>query len=277
MIAFRPLLLLLIPTLALIRDPRPALGAEAVRIGFEDLSKRVLEHNQHVEAGQSLLSAAEASRGHLARSYLPRVTATGGYEAFRHGALGRMAQPYGELSATVSLFRGGRDMLEERARSGRVELAGAEAQQILLEELTKARKEFWSLVYQREVVAYLKDAVAQNERNLASARKRYRAGIGTETDRSEFEISGVQLAQDLARLELSIARSQRNLGALIGLPTETLIETESAIDHEHSDEIFSARLDTASHREVRAVAARAWLSTLPARGNRWFRAREGRP
>ncbi|NDD65196.1 MAG: TolC family protein, partial [Acidobacteria bacterium] len=121
--------------------------------------------------------------------------------------------------------------------------------------VSKARRAYWELVYQREVVELLVDAQEQNESNLVAARKRIAAGLATETDRIEFEMYRVGVEQDLARMRLGSANSQRTLSILLGHSENTLIQTDTKIPHQHDDALLSAKFNAGSHRDVRATQA----------------------
>jgi outer membrane protein TolC len=230
-------------------------------VDFDDLPRLVMEKNQHVSGAQLRSEASERLTGHLLRSYLPSLEGQIGFESYRTGSQPQGNQPFGGIGARLNLFRGGRDWLEEKARGAQAQQAQAALEQRKLEELTKARRTYWELVYQRELLDLVEEALRQNQANLASANKRIQAGLATETDRIEFEMYGVQLEQDRARLTLGSANSQRMLNVLIGRPEHSLIETVAAIPHQHDDAILATSLDAKTHRDVRALVAESDAAT----------------
>lgn len=248
-----------------------ARASAPVALSVDDLPKLVGSKNKHVSAAKSLLQGSERRTGYLLRSYLPNVKVEAGGESFQTGPFSIRSQPYGDLEGRINLFRGGRDALEEDVRQGQVKVADSEARQTYFSELTEARKAFWHLLYQREVLKLLKAALEQNEKNLAAALKRIRGGLATATDRIEFEINRVQLGQDIARLELEITNAQRKLSALLSMPLDTAFETADTVPHEHDDAILRASLNIETHRDVTALKAnQTVLESQKSQAYRWW-------
>ncbi len=246
-------------------------AAESIKVSFDDLPKIVSERNQHVNAARFILKSSEALTGHLARSTLPTLEAHVGAESFRTGPYPATSEPYSGAEIRWNLFRGGRDVLEEQAREAQVLGSQASFERVKLEELSKARRAFWELVYQREVAAFLSEALQQNEANLAAAKKRVNAGLATDTDRIEFEIHQIQLEQDLAKMRLGSENSQRTLSILLGRSEDTTINTEVQIPHHHDDELLNVKFDASAHREVRTTQADSEVAQNQKRqANRWW-------
>lgn len=246
-------------------------GAEPLRVEFDDLTRIVDSQNQHVSGARLRTEATEKLTGYLARSYLPVLDAHIGGESFKTGPFSSRTEPFGAVEARLNLFRGGRDYLEERARQAQSDAGRAGFQQTRLEELTKARRAYWTLVNQRELIVLLEDALRQNEANLASGNKRIKAGLATETDRIEFEMYGVQLQQDLARMRLGSANSQRALSVLLGKPENTQIETITSVPHQHDDALLTASLQPGLHRDVQALTANEEAArSQTAQAYRWW-------
>ena len=213
--------------------------AETVSLKSEDISRLVKERNQHALGAQLLKESAEAGRGHLKRSFLPRFAVALGSERYRTGTQTERSDPYGLLSAKVNVFRGGRDRLEDDVFELRARATAAETEKVLRGEIREARARFWNLVSQREIIRLLEEATEENQKNLSSAQGRIRAGAATETDRIEFEMHGIELEQDLARLRLASEVTERELSVLLGFPEDTRVQTLASIGHEHKDELLS--------------------------------------
>ena len=250
------------------------LGAESKNVfelKFDDLPRLIQEHNKHVEGAKFFVHAADARTGFMRRSYLPKLNLLGGYETFQTGPYGQSSQPYGAIEARVNLFRGGRDALEENAREGQLGVSEAEFEQAYVKELTEARRAYWNIVFQRVMLSILKDAISQNERNLAAASRRISAGISTATDRLEFEMYRIQLEQDSTRLTLEASNSERTLNVLLGLAEGTSLDVTSDLPHEHDDALLRISLDTKSHRDVRALRGNEEISQArKAQAYRWW-------
>lgn len=248
-----------------------AVAAESVQVSFDELPKLVTERNQHVKGAESFALAAESQTGHLVRSYLPNLEAHVGGERFNTGSFPTKSQPYGAIEARVNVFRGGRDSLESQIRNEQVDQSRASFQQAYSEELTKARRAFWTMVYQRELVSLISDAIKQNEQNLSGATRKIKAGLATETDRLEFDMYRVQLEQDFARAALGVSNSQRTLNVLIGNADDTRVETVESIPHQHDDALLKAELNTDHHRDVRSLSANQSVAELQkSQAYRWW-------
>jgi len=245
--------------------------AASQKITFEELPRLIEERNQHVQAASLSRDAAKASTGHLTRSYLPTLQAGVGGERFASGLLGQKGQPKGGIEARLNLFRSGKDRLEEDYLESQVTGKEAQRDQVYLDELTQARRSYWTIVYERELIEFLQEAITQNDRNLAAALRRIKSGIATDTDRIEFEMNGLQLKQDLARARLGNRNSQRTLSVLLGLAEDTEFETEMAVPHLHDDKLVAETFEATSHRDVRsALADKQSLELQSSRAGRWW-------
>ncbi len=263
---------------------------QSVTLNFDSLPSLVAEKNNHAKGAELVAQAAEKQTGHLVRSYLPTVELKAGAEQFTTGQEGSRTEPFGGIEAKINLFRSGNDLLENKIRKEELKLAQAQASATYREELKKVRKAYWTLVFQRELISLLEQSIKENDRNLVSANKRIRAGIATESDRIEFEMSRVELEQDISRLKLSNENIQRELATLLGYPSQTKFDSLLTVTHEHDDEVFKAVLKTEDHPQLipsrtqasiaslkKSQARRAWLPRLDLFGTHFlytFRERE---
>lgn len=209
-------------------------SAEGREVRYEDLARWLPEQNGQVAGALREAEAADVETGHLLRSFLPRVGAELGWENFRTGPYDFQSQPTASLGASLNLFRGGRDALEHQLRGEKSELAKVDAQRKLRTELRLVRRDYWDLIYLQESIRLVKDAIEQNAKNLAAAKRRVGAGMGAETDRYEFEIYQTQLEQELARLELQQKSAERKLGVALGVPVEERLQVVEP-PHEHGE------------------------------------------
>ena len=240
-------------------------------LSFDDLPKLVYERNDHAKAAQLHFEASRNREGYLGRSYLPHVEVGGGAEYFRTGDYSSTGQPFADVTAKVNIFRSGKDGLEESIREYQTQIARAEADTTVLAELTKARRLYWTLVYQREIEGLIEDAMKRNSDSLASTQKRLSAGMGTDTDRIEFEIQKTNLEQDLARVKLEKRNSERKLNVLLGLDSETALLIDGRVPHEHTDRLINEALHIDQHRESRMLAAQKEVSDLSRQiDSRWW-------
>lgn len=198
--------------------------------------KRLLEaKNPAVEASRLVKDAAEEREGYFLRSFLPSVEAYGGKEKFRIGEGGRQSQPTYGAEARVNLFRGGKDLLESRARDLETEKREFQTQRVLSEEIEKARALYWQIIYTKEKIALLKVTLDVNKQNLESAQRRIRSGVATDSDRFEFEMKDVDLRRELAKDEVELATRTRFLLLALGLKGGSA-EFSEGLGHDHEYE-----------------------------------------
>lgn len=241
--------------------PSVALGdsSNEYALNFSDLPSIIDQTNQHVSGARAKRQGTNELTGYLTRSYLPHLSTQLGAEHFNSGPHPWKTQPYASIETRINLYRGGRDALEDDVRRAAAENSQADFERTRLEELTKARHAFWQLVYERELISLLNEAIKQNELNLIAANKRIRAGLATSTDRIEFEMYSIQLKQDLSRMSLGSANSQRTLNVLLGKPQSASIITPSVVPHDHKEAEASPLLKTElsidQHRDVKALIA----------------------
>lgn len=222
---------------------------------FEDLPLLIKGKNKRAQAAALDVSAADMRLGYFRRSFLPRFEATGGFEKYETGPYASQADPFYFIRGSINLYRGGRDRLEDKARLAEKEVMSVTNQQTYQGELFQARSLYWGLVYLNELKGLYNQTISQNSRNLGQANKLIASGLSTKVDRLEFEISGTQLTQDLARIEVDISNHHRQIAALIGRPPETIFVTDNRILHDHESPTVNETLDFATYRDVRREKA----------------------
>lgn len=255
--------------------PAQRAAADTLNLAFEDLPRLVAENNRNVRAVRQAAEAARGRTGFAQRSFLPHLAAEAGQETFKTGVYDQRSQPYGGVEASLNLFRGGRDSLEENVREGQAKLAETLAKKLQIEELAKARKIYWRLAMNGELIASLEDAKARNEKVLESAQRRINRGLTTDTDRLEFEMYGLELQEEIESLTHEMLLLELELAPVLGQLEGTRFATVKAIPHQHDDELLSQEPqpgnmpDVATAREQASLAkfqgslaARGWTPAL---------------
>lgn len=236
--------------------------AETLKVNFDDLPKLVSEKNEHSKGAKEIAESAEERTDYLLRSYLPTVEAKVGQENFKTGSLAERSEPYGGVEARINVFNSGRDSLENQIRKEEHKAATATATHTYREELTKVRKVYWELVYQKEIIKLLQDAIKDNDKNLGAANTRIKAGIASQTDRLEFEMAKVELEQDLARAKLQQQNFERDFRALLNLSADTGIETVDFVNHQHEDGILKSAFDATKDPSIQTEQVQAKTAEL---------------
>ena len=245
--------------------------AEVIALNFEDLPKLLLERNQNIQGSQLTVQASEKRTGHLVRSYLPTLLFDAGGEHFQTGSYPIRTEPYAFLETRLNVFRGGKDALEENIRQSYVRLTHAQAQRTLIEELTDARKIFWHLIFQREIVQILKEALNENEKNLASAKRRTQRGLTSDTDQLDFEINRDVLNEEIGSLEHDVELTQIKLRSFFSWSDEKIIQTLNHIPHDHDEALLKMEIPAESNPEVSWMKANSEISLNQGnQANRWW-------
>lgn len=197
------------------------------KINFEDLPKLVSEKNENVEAAKLHMNAQEFRRGRLARSLLPQISAVAGSEQFKLDNVDAKSQEYWRLEASINLYKGGRDQIEDKIRDSVFELSQKSFQGEFRNELKEARKAYWQLVALNQLIEDRKDELKKNEQSLKSARRRSGAGLATNADAAQFELHKIVLEKELIKLELKKDVSQNQLSVALTIDEHASLEVPS--------------------------------------------------
>jgi len=187
------------------------------QISFADLKRMISEKNENVKASRVMIESSQARTGHLARSFLPQVSASVGEESLKVTSQPDQNERFWRIGAHVNLYRGGRDKIEEQIRKDGVEASRIESGRDSAFELKKAQDAYWNILVQSKLLAYREEELKQNEENIRSASRRAGAGVSTNADKVQFELNRADLEQaiETLRLELDFAKSQ--LALVLGL------------------------------------------------------------
>jgi outer membrane protein len=254
----------------------PSIGS-AVEISFESVRKYVLENNDRVKVHRKLAEAAKERQGHLLRSYLPRVKGHIGYEDFDVGTSISESQPFYGMEASINLFNGGRDLLEDEVRKLKFERREIESLVVVATEVVMAREIFWNLLHDRETLRLISEMQTINQANSIEARRRIRSGLATKSDQLEFTMKALSLKKEKLELESQLETSTRKLAILTGFnPDENIVlkgrlthkdEWEQELKHSHEEHEFFVKPYELRRQEAEMISekkARAWLPQLEA-------------
>lgn len=232
----------------------------AVIINPDDLPRLIRENNRTSRAAELSVSAAENRTGFLLRSFLPKISASAGYENFKSDNLAKDSRPFGEIEAKVNVFRFGRDSLEERSRRALLEVEKAQKQLTDSQILSVARKLYWKLVAEREIVTVLKEGIKANEARLRAATTRAERGITTTTDKLEFQLSGNELKEEMESVEHESLITAIRLRAILGIAENDVIQTPLEVAHDHDDNLLTPQ-DRENSPAIKRQSASAITAT----------------
>jgi outer membrane protein TolC len=246
-------------------------GLSAAPLRYEDLPEIIKGKNGAVESSTQAVEASRLRTGHLTRSLLPHLDVLGGAEHFRTGPYPNDTQPYGGVELFVNVYRGGQDVLEERHREAQLSAAEAEKEKSVRTQLAHARSLYWDLVYERELLALLKEMSRKNAEGAKAAEKRRVRGLVSSTDILAFDLSGHQLKEQIESSDHEIGLIELALRPRLNWGESEKIETPSIIPHEHDESLISAKHDGASHPETGGLLAQAESADAQAsQQGRWW-------
>ncbi len=235
------------------------------------LLRTVTSRNLYV-LGQGKVSEGEAARrGFLRRSFLPSLTLEFGQEKFQTGPYRTYGNPYGMLEARMNLFRGGRDSLESAIRDASAKVAEHQRASALREQLNKARKTQWQIVYNDLLIEILEREKVQNSRIKAQAERRARSGVATRSDNLEFNIYESELNQELESLRHENKILMTGLLPLLGVDSAEDVVLADDIDHEHDDGLLARPFQAKSHPAVSGLESEHEAAQLQRKmAKRWW-------
>lgn len=240
-------------------------------VSYDDLPKLVKERNENVQAAQASLSAQEKRTGHFARSFLPGVSAEVGSESHKAGTDPKAQREYWKIGASMNLFRGGRDHLEEQRRQESVKAAQAESYGEFAKELKEARQAYWKLVAANQLMAQREESLKRNEENLKAAKRRASSGQASSADTLQFELHQTTLKQELKKLSLERDLLRNRLSVAIGWDEHESIEVPSQFPHPSEQSPLPEELQPEKNLDVMQLRAKERVESLAAgRASRWW-------
>jgi outer membrane protein TolC len=191
-------------------------------VSFDQIEEIVRTKNPMVNSMKEKAEAKKSREGHLVRSFLPEVAAEVSHENFKTGLDTEKSQPAWRVEATLNVFRGGADRLEEKARSLETNAADFEAKVSAKDQLQKAYGLYWLLAYKQDVLQTLNSHLEISKKNLSEANRRISSGVATSTDRLEFEMKMSLIKQEVALTEKDIRLLSLELGNILGFTAAVL-------------------------------------------------------
>ncbi len=247
------------------------LKAVTKRIAYDDLSRFVMKKNENVEASKLHVKAQNERTGKLARSFLPQLSAQVGEEQFKAGSESLKQQSNWKVEASLNIYRGGRDSLEDQVRKIDLSLAQTQFAAEYQSELLGARQAFLKALALSKKIENTKEAMEKNEVNIRSARKRAGAGITTAADTAQFELHRSSLNKDLIKLDHEHHATLIQLGVYLGLNEHENIETIGDFPKLTENEIDKVKLNTERQLDVLSYKDAQKISEMRAKQfGRWW-------
>jgi outer membrane protein len=221
-------------------------------VSFEQIENLVKTKNPVVDSMRQKIEAKKSREGHLARSFLPEVAAEVAHENFKTGLDSEKSQPSWRVEASLNVFRGGADSLEEKARSLETNAADLEAKVSTKDQLQRSYDLYWLLAYKQDVLQTLNAHLDLSKKNLAEANRRISSGVATSTDRLEFEMKMSLIKQEVALAEKDVRLLYFELVIILGYTTAFL--PKSTDNHFHDWETSLKTVKAGDLPEVKMTA-----------------------
>jgi outer membrane protein TolC len=219
-----------------------------------------------------LAEAARSREGYLERSFLPRVESFLGTEAFRMGTQPVSAEPIWRVDASVNLYNGGRDTLEEKLRAGFSRALTLDAEKDFAQELLSARKAYFEALSIAQLITIEESLLRLYEQHERRAARKFASGLTTESDMLQFDIAKKKTAQELKKLRghANVVRTQ--LALLTGMQDHTKIEIPQTVEHPAEDDLKDETIHVDQIAEVAAIRERGTLLAMEASRQRasWY-------
>ncbi|MEK2687793.1 TolC family protein [Bdellovibrio sp. GT3] len=201
------------------------------KITFSDLPTLVREKNEKVRASEIAVSAAQMRTGYLHRSFLPGLNLKAGSESATLGSASAEQRNFWGAEATMNIYRGGRDKLEEKIRESKTTQLQAESDRDYHTELRDARKTYWRLVANKNNLVELETALKDNEQNIQSAKRRSGAGVATNADAVQFELEKTLIIQQIKKLRVEQDALSNRLAIAIAYDDHENMELNDSFAH----------------------------------------------
>ncbi len=209
-------------------------GASEISLSEKDLSSYIFKSNYEVRIKNEKLDSLEKNKRSTVQSFLPKISLMAGNENFEYVQRGFRTEPYYGAYAEINIYNGGRDNIGSKLTHLNFQKGKAEAKVLRFEQLEEAKKTFWELVYLLELKEKHHKALKLVVQNRKAAIKRIGAGVGTKSDKYEFDIKRTELEQDLKKANLEIEKEKGMLKILLGLSQEQELRISERLEHDHS-------------------------------------------
>lgn len=217
------------------------------KIRFDDLPNLVLEKNENVEAARLHVKGQKDRTGRKLRSFLPQVSAVAGQEQSKTGSGDATNQEYWKLEATVNLYKGGRDKLEDRIRDSSLNLSQTLLSLEYQKELKEARLAYWKITALTKQIEDRSEALKINESNLKSAKRRAGAGLTTTADAKQFELHRISLEREITKMKLEKDLGLNQLALALALDEHEDIELSSEFPRVTDKDFQSTETSSGQH------------------------------
>lgn len=193
----------------------PSAWADVEVTTWESLLRQADSSHPSLTASRAQAEEAEARRKHSRAAFFPELGVAGGWETYR-STEERFQSGFGFAYGRWNLFKGGRDRYQLLARSAEEELAELRLEITRAEISQKLARHFYQLLYLQESSRLIQQGLELNETLRAMARRKIQAGLTTQADTLEFDLSESRLRADLSLIQEEQAQEEAALHVALG-------------------------------------------------------------
>lgn len=208
--------------------------AKVIVITYDDLPSYVKKSNKKVKSKHLLIKSKKSQTNHLIKSFLPEVSASGGYESFQTGDLDLRTEPKLNLEARVNLFRSGKDILEDKIRRDKYEISKYNLQNEYLRQLLISKELFWESYYFKKKLEAINKISTDLIKLSNQAQKKLKSGLILQSEINAIQIFSDQLQTETILLEEDYEHGLDELKVALGIQLTDKIELRAPKKHQHS-------------------------------------------
>lgn len=225
----------LISLLLLLFGYHSSVQAGDVIIGYDDLARYVKNQNQMVQSKENDVISQKAEIGYLTKSFLPDITAVGGAQTYQSGRLSRRTEPMVNVTATLNIFKSGRDLLKSKINKDKLAIAKLNLKNEYLKQLTEARYLFSTCAFYKSQIHSLKNILFDLNKLQRQTQTKFKSGLIPASELDAIQIFADQMRSEFILIEDNYEHSVDELKVALGIPVRHNIQLESLQKHEYSN------------------------------------------
>lgn len=230
---------------------------ETRAITLEQAIETALLNNLEIKTSERDVEASRARANRTTSYFLPRLGAESRYEYFE-SSFQKQRGATSNLFLEWNVFNGFRDWYDRKAKSFASDQAEIRNEKQKLMAKADAEAKFYRLLAVSESIKSYEDAVARNESQKGSARKRRGVGLASDADILEFDLYQVELQAEISRLKSVLRTAQAEFREVLG-ETDSRIEfsPNGKLTHYHVDDSIEDLKGRIPRESQSLIAARS--------------------
>lgn len=230
---------------------------KTVFIHYDEIPTYVKKQNKKVRSKNNLIDSKKAKTNYLKKSFLPEVTAAGGFETYKTGKLNSRTNPQFNITARVNLFRSGKDKLEDKIRNDLLKVAKLNFQNQYLKELTLARHLFATGIFYKKQIRLIKNSLHELKKLHQQAKQKQNSGLISTTEVNAIRLYTDQLKAKLILLQEDYEHTLDELKVTLGIDLSHQIKLNFPKQHSH---LSFDQVAVQSHPQIQSLEKKIAIS-----------------